>query len=280
MLQTLPVYVISLNGATQRQALIKAHLDQLGIQFEWVEAVRGSALTLQDRQQINPTGNMSPGQIGCYLSHIRLYERLVAQHTPVALVLEDDTVLHPSVKTLVQQGCLTQDFDYCFLGSDDAGDSGYVFFDASKSVALTGQHLAYPLSAGPFCTNAYLVTLGGAKKRLTCAYPARSAIDHYRYLPYTPRFMATIPMQAFVNELSAVASMSSLNWSALQGTARQHWWYYPLRDLVKLKLLRKLFVLGRTQFPWPGQWKSLESALKVVPRGRVASADNASQVSP
>lgn len=278
MLQTLPVYVISLSGATKRQALIAAHLAQLGIKYEWFEAVHGSALTPQQLQKINPAGNMSSGQVGCYLSHIRLYEHLMETSTPVALVLEDDTVLHASVKTLVQQGCLTQDFDYCFLGSDDAGDAGYVFFDASRSAALTGQHLAYPLSAGPFCTNAYLVTLEGVKKRLSCAYPARSAIDHYHYLPYTPRFMAAIPRLAFVSELSAQASMSSLNWSALQAKARQHWWYYPLRDLVKLKFLRKIFAHGRTQFPWSGHWKSLESAFKVVPRGRVAPADKASQI--
>ncbi len=264
MLQTLPVYVISLEGAVDRQATLKAHLDAVGIQFELIDAVNGQVLNRQRLRDINPAGNMSPGQVGCYLSHIHVYERIVAQGTSVALILEDDAVLHPSVKTLVQQGCQQLDFDYCFLGSDDAGDAGYVFYDAAKPVSLSSQHRAYPLSAGPFCLHAYLITLAGATKRLACAYPAHRAIDHYHDLPYKPRLLAVVPMLAFVNELSAVQSMSSLNWSGLQKMIRKYWWYYLLRDVLKLKALWKWLALRRTQFPHPGRWTSFRSAFRVV----------------
>ncbi|MBK1682247.1 hypothetical protein CKO18_01520 [Rhodoferax fermentans] len=263
-MQVVPVFVVSLKTASDRRAALKSHLDDLGIQFEWIDAIRGDALSPQYRQEVNPTGNMSPGQLGCYLSHIHIYERIIEQALPVALVLEDDTVLHPSVKNLVATGCQHLEFDYCFLGSDDRGDAGFVFYNAATPAPLSKAHLSYPLSSGPFCTHAYLITLEGAKKRLACAYPARSAIDHYHHLPYTPRLMAVVPMLAFVNELSAVQSMSSLNWSGLQTMARKYWWYYPLRDVLKLKGLKKWLACRHTRFPHPGQWRPFESAFRVV----------------
>lgn len=263
-MQTLPVYVISLEGAVARRAALKTHLDAVGIEYALIEAVNGHALSQQRLLDVNPAGNMSPGQVGCYLSHVHVYERIVAQGTPVALILEDDAMLHSSVKTLLEQGCQQLAFDYCFLGSDDAGDAGYVFYDAANPVSLSSQHRAYPLSAGPFCSHAYLITLEGAKNRLACAYPARSAIDHYRHLPYKPRLLAVLPMLAFVNELSAVQSMSSLNWSGLQKMARKYWWYYPMRDVLKLKALWKWLAQRRAQLPQPGRWTSFRSAFRVV----------------
>ncbi|APW45077.1 glycosyltransferase family 25 protein [Rhodoferax antarcticus] len=271
----MPVFVVSLKTATDRRAALKSHLDDLGIRFEWFDAIRGDQLSLPYRQQVNPVGNMSPGQLGCYLSHIHIYEQIIAQALPVALILEDDAVLHPSVKNLIETGCLNLDFDYCFLGSDDCGDAGYVYYDAAKPSRLSTQHMAFPLSSGPFCLHAYCITLEGAKKRVACAYPLRRPIDHYHDLPYRPRMMTVVPMVAFVNELSAVQSMSSLNWSGLQTRARKYRWYYPLRDLLKLKFVRKLIALQRTPFPHPGQWRALESAFKVVRKSRLKNVADA-----
>lgn len=269
-MQTLPVYIVSLKGAAARQARLTAHLHSLGIAHEFVEATRGDALDPQTLEDINPSRNLSPAQIGCYLSHIHLYDRIIQQGTPVALILEDDTVLHHSAAALVRDGCLSLDFDYCFLGCDDSGDSGYVFYDAANLKQLTQQHRAFSLSSGPYCTNAYLITLDGAKKRVACAYPARSPIDHYRYLPYTPNFCATLPALAFVNELSAAQSMSSVNWSGLQKVARKYWWYYPLRDILKLRQLRKFFALRSAPFAATGRWKHFVSAFRVVRNSRLS----------
>jgi glycosyl transferase family 25 len=265
-MQNVPVYIVSLKGATERRALIHEHLRGLGIDYEFIDAVRGDALDPTYRKEVNPTENMTPGALGCYISHTKIYERIIENSIPVALILEDDTVLHYSVKALVDSGCQSLDFDYCLLGSDDIGDEGYVFYDSGKPVSLSSQHEAYFLSSGPFCLNAYLITLEGAKKRMSCAFPARTPIDHYHFLPYRPRFMAVIPMLAHVNEQSAVKSMSSVNWSGFEKSARKYWWYYPLRDIVKLKALKKLLALRTTKFPSPGRWRSFESAFKVVPR--------------
>jgi glycosyl transferase family 25 len=264
-MQKVSVFVVSLKSATDRRTALQAHLAALGMDFEWFDAVRGDALSPQVRQEINPGGNMSPGQLGCYLSHIHIYEHIVEKALPLALILEDDVILHPSVVTLVRTGVQQLAFDYCFLGRDDQGDAGFVFYNAAAPSRLSERHMAYPLSSGPYCTHAYFITLEGAKKRLACAYPARSAIDHYRHLPYQPRFMSVMPMLGFVNELSAVQSMSSMKCSKLEVLARKQWWYYPLRDLLKLKAFKKWQARRLTKFPQPGRWRTFYTAFRVLP---------------
>ena len=265
-MQKIPVYVISLENARERRALIKAHLDGLNIEYELSDAVEGIKLNQDYREKVNPTKNMSPGALGCYLSHIRVYEQIVATQTPVALILEDDTVLSYRVKAVLDNGCQNLDFDYCFLGSADYGDEGFVFYDADSALELGSGLKAYLLSSGPYCTNAYLITLQGAKKRVACAMPARTAIDHYHFLPYRPRFRAIVPMVAFLNGQTAIKSLASETWTIGQKQFHQLWWFYPLRDLVKIKGLRKSLSLKRGKFTSAGNWRSFSSAHRVVPR--------------
>ena len=269
-MQKIPVYVISLESARERRAQVKAHLDGLKIEYQVISAVEGAKLDPGYREIANPSKNMSPGALGCCLSHFRAYENIIANQLSVALILEDDVVLHYSVKALLENGCQNLDFDYCFLGSEDHGDEGYVFYDADSAVELGGGEKAYLLSSGPYCLHAYLITLRGAEKRMACALPVGGGnIDHYHFLPYRPRFRAIIPLLAFVTEQSAIESVAAETWSISQKQLHRYWWFYPLRDLVKLKGPRKWLSLKKSNFPYAGRWRSFSSAAKVVRRNRL-----------
>jgi glycosyl transferase, family 25 len=267
-MQKIAVYVLSCESARERRALMKTHLDELNIEYEFVDAVEGAKLDPAYRESLTPNRNMAPGVLGCYLSHIQVYERLVATRTPVALILEDDTVLDPRAKALLENGCDDLDFDYCFLGSDDRGDEGFVFYDPGSATELARGLKAYLLSSGPFCLNAYLITLQGAKQRLGCAHPILTAIDHYHFLPYRPRFKAVIPMLAFLNEHHAMGANSSTAWTMTQKRFHGYWWFYPLRDLVKLKALRKMLVRNLGKLRHERRWRPFPSAMKVPPPNR------------
>src|ERR1700674_2157816 len=267
-MQKIPVYVVSCETAMKRRALIKAHLDGLRIEYQLIDAVIGANLDPEYRERVNPTKNMTPGDLGCYLSHIHLYEHIIANQLSVALVLEDDTVLDYRVKALLDDGCGKLDFDYCFLCYEDRGDESYVFYDADSAIELGNVFKAYLLSSGPYCTNAYLITLEGAKKRMQCAFPARTPIDHYHFLPYRPCFRAVVPVVAFMNVHSAIDSLSSTTWTLNQQRLHKYWWFYPLRDLIKFKPLKKMLFYRRAKFPHAGRWYSYSSAVKVVPRNR------------
>lgn len=87
------VQVISLRRRVDRRQRIEAHLATLGMTPTFVDAVDGAAL--QNAEQINEavarTG-MSPPEVGCYLSHLKAWRKLLESDEPYALVLEDDAI--------------------------------------------------------------------------------------------------------------------------------------------------------------------------------------------
>ena len=95
----LPIFVISLARATTRRENIRARLDKLGADYEIVDAVDGATLTdadygdnilRRDKFRRKFGREILDGEIGCYLSHYQLWQRMVTEKIPSALVLEDD----------------------------------------------------------------------------------------------------------------------------------------------------------------------------------------------
>ena len=94
-----PIFVISLARAEGRRERMRARLNKLGADYEIVDAVDGATLNpgdygdnrlRQDKFRRKWGRDMMDGEIGCYLSHYRLWQRMVAEKIPSALVLEDD----------------------------------------------------------------------------------------------------------------------------------------------------------------------------------------------
>lgn len=94
--------VISLPQSGDRRAHIDAQFRACGIDFEFFDAVEG-AETFSDHFEahdeqaylVNTGRTASPGEIGCYASHLTLWKRCVTLNTPL-LILEDDARLEPN----------------------------------------------------------------------------------------------------------------------------------------------------------------------------------------
>lgn len=98
--QSYPAYVINLERSPQRRAYITAHLRSIGIEPTLITAFDGRKLTLQevtadgrfctDASLRTFNRQLSMAEIGCGLSHQSIYQRMVTDGTPHALVVEDD----------------------------------------------------------------------------------------------------------------------------------------------------------------------------------------------
>jgi glycosyl transferase family 25 len=91
------VYVINLARSTNRRAHIVAELEKTGLDYEIVPAIDGFDLDLQDPSVVDPAliakNDFPAGTAGCAMSHLRVYERIMADGLENALVLEDDVTL-------------------------------------------------------------------------------------------------------------------------------------------------------------------------------------------
>ena len=96
-------YLINLDGSSERLASATAQLQQHGIAFERISAVDGRKIPTTELEQLYDKKraiaymgrDLSPGEIGCYLSHIKAIQAFLASNADIGVILEDDCrILH------------------------------------------------------------------------------------------------------------------------------------------------------------------------------------------
>ncbi len=108
--QAFPVFVINLERASARREHMAKLVAELGLDVEFVAAVDGAALTDADRAphdraraRVVYGAELTDPEMGCYLSHYRLWERMVREDMDCALILEDDIDASANLSEIVRQ---------------------------------------------------------------------------------------------------------------------------------------------------------------------------------
>jgi glycosyl transferase family 25 len=92
-------YLINLDRSPGRLAHMDAQLTRLGLSYERVPAFDGQSLTDGEMAEADPS--MSRGEIGCFLSHCLVWQRIASRPDAYAAVLEDDIHLAPDIVEFV-----------------------------------------------------------------------------------------------------------------------------------------------------------------------------------
>lgn len=203
------IFVINLKRNPERRQNIELQLNALGLPFEISEGVDAQNFTETEQEAYvsglkNGTHNLPPGLFGSSWAHIKVYEKIVARNLPLALVLEDDVILDPRLKQVLEESWIKESFwDFVHLGYPPASVTGlvhwfkvtyqqvkirpgYAIKAAIKAPAVMALHLfeitreGWRGRFGPkpvkfarslYLGDGYLVTLQGAKKLLSIAFP-------------------------------------------------------------------------------------------------------------
>jgi len=244
-MQFISVYVISMARAAERRTAISKHLVDRHIAFTLIDAVDGMSLRPDEIDRLMVQGtSLHPGAVGCYLSHLQVYQDMAAKKIELALVLEDDARISPRVvELLCSPPPARLNFDYCFLDCDEHDDAGPVFYYPTAAQPLGGGLTAYALSAGPHTLHAYLITGAAASQRLAHGFPIAKPIDTYSHLPYPIRFAATVnPRGAWVSvhSLASETSQRRLSPSSLPLRLLRRWpAFYQFRDWLSLGAFKR-----------------------------------------
>jgi glycosyl transferase family 25 len=206
-----PIWVVSLERAAQRRAFVRQAFADVGLPYELVDAVDGTALTSDDRRAYSRTRalyeigrELMAGELGCARSHLGLLRRLVDEGHPDALVVEDDVAPGPHLEALLRErDQLPADRDvitYCRLSP--SADPVPVTDLAEGFRLVTYRRI-------PFGAQCYLITRRAAQEVLAHALPVCMPFDELllRTRPVGLRVYGVEPravrLQRFTSELVA-----------------------------------------------------------------------------
>jgi len=89
-------YVINLNHRKDRFESIDKSLKKINLEYELFPACDGNKLEMYSNdiaKYFDKNNNLTPGQIGCALSHIKIWEKAIENNYKYTLVLEDDAIV-------------------------------------------------------------------------------------------------------------------------------------------------------------------------------------------
>jgi len=116
----IPIWVINLKRDVARKDFMVEQLERLGLPYELIEAVDGSTLSEEEMSIVSPElseqriyRQLTHGEIGCALSHIRLWERMVREDIHEVLIFEDDVLIGRNmVDILLNREKLPQNWEH------------------------------------------------------------------------------------------------------------------------------------------------------------------------
>ena len=156
--------VINLDRDPARLAYMRDQLEREGIAFERYPAILGAAMPAALREYFAPeedgTGFLSNGELGCYASHLAVYEAIAdGRIASPALVLEDDVRLPENLSALIEEIVKAAPSDWDFIRLSTPAKRAY--FTLSE---LAPHHtlVRYSISSGS--NGAMLVSAAGARK--------------------------------------------------------------------------------------------------------------------
>jgi glycosyl transferase, family 25 len=161
----LPAFFINRDRDRERLKAIKAELATAEIEADRIAGVEGVAVPPHMRPQFfdgdRPYGRLDPGEIGCYASHLKVLELVVARGLSHALIVEDDALLPSDLVRRIDRilASLPPNWDFVHLCNDPCR--------AVKTVARLDQsHALVRYSRVPANTVGYLISQAGARKFL------------------------------------------------------------------------------------------------------------------
>lgn len=96
-------YVLNLDKDKERMQWMASQLARLGIEYTRIPAVLGTALQDEDLARYRAQApELTPGELGCALSHLAVWKTIAQSDVSHSLVMEDDVHISPHIKNLLE----------------------------------------------------------------------------------------------------------------------------------------------------------------------------------
>jgi len=242
------VFIINLKRSVLRRESIERECAKYNLDYEFIDAIDGRLLTPAEIQQHTRKINYAykPGEIGCSLSHIKIYRLMCAQKINTALILEDDAKLMPDITTVLNAlnkaeyskkptiTLLTKTFQYqdkCLFHLDQT-------------------HRVYPVIEACM-SHGYVINQAAAQKVLAAFYPVWMVADRWSlFKEYADCDINAVIPPVIVH--SDLASASTIKMPAdeedHQSKKKQIWKELRKKRPLSVRLKRMVWLMGKRNF--------------------------------
>jgi len=180
------IFVINLVKDADRREHITRQLNNLGLQYEIVPGIFGAGLSPEDRlrhyddskAKWRYSRSLVSAEIGCALSHLKVYREIETRGIGCALVLEDDVVLPPDLAPFLSncEEVLDLESPEVWLLSPARVKEGAV----GRKLLRQGRSVL-PFRSGAY-TSSYILTATAARALVAELYPVGDVADCWRRL--------------------------------------------------------------------------------------------------
>lgn len=184
-------YIVNLARSPERRAHILAEARRLELDFEIVEGVDGRDLDSSDVEKVDPKfirdDPFWAGVIGCSLSHLKVYSKVLESDAERALVLEDDVVLPNDMTALADAVAAEMTGAEAVLlhhhrrGRAERGEA-YRFLKRGSRALPGSRSLAAPADVADLAgTGAYVITREACQTMVKSMLPVRARADDWEF---------------------------------------------------------------------------------------------------
>ncbi len=205
------IFVINLRSSAERRESIREQLGKANIPYALVEAVDGKEITadtpaaynyFKNQREELPANNtaylnggknyqilssilehdMTTGEIGCFLSHCKIYAHIVEHKIPLSVILEDDVLLSTDFcKTLLGLKHYYHEYGVIFLGTHYFRHKSFIekncpMYLWGRKKVTSKTKLGHFIDI-PFASHGYAVSRQGACGLLSLAMPMSVPLD-------------------------------------------------------------------------------------------------------
>lgn len=182
-MQNFKIYIVNLKKDKKRKKNILNELKKQNLKnYKFISAVNGNklkkkeinSLISKEKNFINPINtNMSKSEIGCSLSHIKIYKEIVKSDIDYALILEDDAFfLNKFTKNLKKFISINFKYKKQIILLSELREFYKIPIDKEKDYEIVDVTNAY-------FTHSYFINNEAARSLLHFNFPVKTVADNF-----------------------------------------------------------------------------------------------------
>lgn len=191
------IFVVNLARSIERRSRLEKRLAELNITAEFINAVDGATLTVEELKEHVRSLNYAflCGEIGCAMSHQSIYRKMIQENIESALVLEDDVHLPDDLIDILENISVDSNAPQVILLSKV---NRYLARPVNKINATHSLHHVHHATTA----HSYIINKQAAQNLLHNLYPVWMVADKWTlFEDYSwVRVQAVIPAPILLND--------------------------------------------------------------------------------